>query len=441
MGRAPAVPAADRPSSRRYHSPGDNRDRYLTIAASNPTRSDAIAACKEPVLDESHPRTGHHPELLAAIRDEIAAAGRITFARFMELALYHPDHGYYLAAERRPGRGGDFLTAPEASAYFGLTLSRQIAECWERLGRPAPFVIREYGSGVGVLAYDIIAGLSEAAPDVMRSLRYRLVEPNRHRLEQALDAMAELELGEIVAGETIPSGSDAEPIVGVVLANEVADALPVHRLIVRDGRLVERYVVWNDGLAEEEGPLSPAVAHYPDTFANAGIVLVEGGAYDISPAAAEWFASVARGLRRGYAIVIDYGYPAHELFQRHRLEGTVRGYFEHAVTDDPFVRVGRQDLTAHVDFSALQAAGEAEGMTLAGFTTQGALLASLGLGERLTALQRDPDAALGDYLSAQAVVMRLIDPGGLGRFGVLLMAKDAPVAPPLLGLSTRPPSF
>lgn len=392
-------------------------------------------------LNEPGIPSDHHPELLTAIQAEIEREGRISFARFMELALYHPEYGYYLTAERRPGRGGDFLTAPEASAYFGLTLARQIAEFRERLGRPARFEMREYGAGVGALAYDVIAGLSEAVPEVMPSLRYRMVEPNRHRMGQALAAMADVGLGDVVIGEAVPAGADPEPIVGVVLANEVADALPVHRLIVRNGVLLERYVVWDDGFAEVEGSLSADVAHYPDYFADAGITLVEDASYDVSPAAAEWFASAARGLERGYAMVIDYGYPARELFQRHRLEGTVRGYVAHTVTDDPFLRVGYQDLTAHVDFSALQSAGQAEGMVLAGLTTQAALLASLGLGDRLVALQSDPDAALGDYLSAQAVVLRLIDPGGLGRFGVLLMAKNAPVGPPLIGLSVRPPSF
>jgi SAM-dependent MidA family methyltransferase len=390
----------------------------------------------------SEPSSGdHEPALLEAIRAEIADAGQITFARFMELALYHPTHGYYLTAERRPGRGGDFITAPEASALFGVTLARQIAECWERLDRPERFEIREYGSGIGVLAYDLVAGLSDAAPEIMDGLRYRLVEPNPHRLAQALSAMAEVGLAGIVTGETIPSGAEPEPIVGVALANEVADALPVHRLVVRNRRLLERYVAWEDGFIEREGPLSPEAATYPSYFAAAGVALIEGGAYDVSPAAAAWFGSVARGLERGFVIAIDYGYPAPELFKGHRLEGTLRGYFAHTVTDDPFLRVGRQDLTAHVDFSALQAAGEAEGMTLAGFTSQGALLAGLGLGDRLVALQSDPDASLADYLSAQAVVMRLIDPGGLGRFGVLIMAKSAPIEPPLLGLATRPPAF
>lgn len=384
--------------------------------------------------------TESDPALAAAIRAEIDRDGAVTFARFMELALYHPEHGYYLAPERRPGREGDFLTAPEASAYFGLTIARQIAECWERLGRPVPFTIREYGAGIGALAYDVLAGLSETIPDLAATVRYRLVEPNPHRLEEALTAMADVGLDGIVIGEE-PGGA-AEPITGVVLANEVADALPVHRLVARAGELRERFVVWHDGwFAEAEGPLSAPVRGYPAYFAAEGVTLVEGGRYDVSPAASAWFASAGLGLRRGYAITIDYGYPVADLYRAHRLEGTVRGYQRHGATDDPFVRVGRQDLTAHVDFTALQRAGEAAGMTLAGFTTQGALLASLGLGERLLELQRDPEATLADYASAQAVVMRLIDPGGLGRFGVLLMARDAPVEPPLLGLATKPPAF
>ncbi|MGH2603021.1 MAG: class I SAM-dependent methyltransferase, partial [Dehalococcoidia bacterium] len=370
---------------------------------------------------------------------EIEREGRITFARFMELALYHPEHGYYLAAERRPGRKGDFLTAPEATPLFGLTLARQIAECWERLGRPAPFVVREYGAGVGGLAYDIVAGLSTEAPEVAAVLQYRLIEPNRHRLGQALAAMNEVGLGEMVTAE---DGEDIEPITGVALANEVADALPVHRLVLRDGQFRERNISWrNIRFAEEEDEPSPPARDAIERMHVEGVVVPDGAAVDVSPAAAAWFVGVGRGLARGYAIIIDYGYPARELYQAHRLAGTVRGYYEHTVTDDPFVRVGRQDLTAHVDFTALQRAGEAVGMRLAGFTTQGAFLTSLGLGDRLVRMQHDPETTAADYLATQAVVLRLIDPGGLGRFGVMIMAKDAPVEPPLAGFAVVGPAF
>ena len=386
--------------------------------------------------------------LVAAIREEMAGSGgRLSFARFMELALYHPEFGYYLAAERRPGRGGDFLTAPETHPFFGIALARQIAECWERLGWPDPFVIREYGAGVGGLAYDVIAGLSEAAPAAAAALRYRLIEPNRHRRAEALAAMAEVGLDGVVVAEEIGPGEEADPIVGVALANEVADALPVHRLVWRGGALRERYVVWRGGedgaFAEEEGPLSAEVlaTDLEGTLRAAGVELAEGAAIDVSPAAARWFAGVGRGLARGYAIVIDYGYEAAELYRAHRLEGTVRAYRRHTVSADPLRFVGYQDLTAHVDFSALRRSGEAVGLRFAGFTTQGAFLASLGLGDLIVRFQRDPETTSAEYLATQAAVLRLIDPGGMGRFGVLIMARDAPVVPPLRGFAERGPGF
>jgi SAM-dependent MidA family methyltransferase len=270
-------------------------------------------------------------------------------------------------------------------------------------------------------------------------LKYRLIEPNPHRLAQALEAMEQVGLRHIVTAE---DAEPLEPITGVVLANEVADAFPVHRLVMRDGHFRERYVIWRDGwFAEEEGDLSEPARSAVEMLATEGITVPDGAAVDVSPAAADWFAGVGAGLRRGYAIVIDYGYPARELYQAHRLEGTVRGYHEHAVTDDPFQRVGEQDLTAHVDFTALERAGDAAGMQVAGFTTQGAFLASLGLGDLLVQMQHEPATTLPDYLAAQAAVLRLIDPGGLGRFGVLIMAKNAPIEPPLDGFSEKGPGF
>ncbi len=390
------------------------------------------------------PPDAGNPALIAAIRAEMHGnGGRLTFADFMNLALYHPVHGYYLAPERRPGREGDFLTAPETHPFFGMTLARQIAECWERLGRPNPFTVREDGAGVGGLAYDIIAGLSVEAPELLATLRYRLVEANPYRREDAQAAMAEVGLDHLVAVEPPPS-SDPDQIVGVALANEVADAFPVHRLVWRHGVLRERFVVWNDaGFGDQEADLSPeAEATDPmTTLVDAGVILHEGDAIEISPAAASWFGGVGRGLGRGYAIVVDYGYPAAQLYRDHRLTGTLRAHSRHTVTDDPFRHVGQEDLTAHVDFSALQRAGEQAGLTFAGLTTQGGLLASLGLGDLLVRMQGDPTTTAADYLATQAAVLRLIDPGGMGRFGVLIMARDAPVVPPLRGLVERGPAF
>ncbi len=402
-----------------------------------------------PLSEATPPKAKPSPPspLVTAIRAEIeAAGGRIPFARFMELALYHPKWGYYRAAQRRPGRPGDFLTAPETHPFFGITLARQIAECWQRLGQPVPFVVREYGSGIGGLAWDIIGGLTQEAPECRAALEYLLVEQNPHRLEQGIAALSSEGLGDVVHGEMLPSqGSEStEPITGVLLANEVADAFGVHRLIWRDGRLCEGWVVWNgERFAEEEGGLSPeAQAADPERMLREEeITLSEGDRIEISPAAEAWFASAARGLGRGYTLLIDYGYPAAALYRAHRLEGTVRAYRGHTVSDDPFQHVGQQDLTAHVDFSAMRRAGEREGLVFAGQTNQGAFLASLGMGDLLVELGKDPETTLEEYLAAQAAILRLIDPGGMGRFGVLMMARDAPVTPPLRGFAIPPLSF
>ena len=378
------------------------------------------------------------PRLIRVIRAAIAASGgRITFAAFMDLALSHPEHGYYRSPERRPGRGGDFLTAPETTPYFGFMVARQIAECWERLGRPEPFTIREIGSGIGGLAYDVIAALLDNHPELRPSLVYRLAEPNHHRQAEAVAAMAEAGLGDLViAEETRNSDRPAAPITGVVLANEVADALPVHRLVVRDGRVAERYVTWrDDAFAESEGAVSDPDLGDPllDRLRNDGVRPGDGDRLDVSPASVAWFRSAARGLGRGYLLTIDYGYPAAELYRGHRLGGTLRTYSGHVAGDDPLVRVGQQDLTAHVDFSALIAGGEAEGLTLVGLTRQSLFLERLGLGQVLLDAQETEGMTAAEYFALRSAVFRLIDPGGMGRFHVLAMARDAPVDPPLLG--------
>lgn len=381
---------------------------------------------------------GSNLHLVRTLRAEIAANGPLSLARFMDVALYDPEHGYYTTATRRPGRSGDFLTAPETHPFFGFTIARQVAECWERLGRPAPFVIREYGPGMGTLAYDILVALTTDHPDLAAVVHYRLCDLNAHRMTDALAAMEEVGFGAIVTGES-PEEATTSPIVGVVLANEVADALPCHQVAIRDGMLRERFITWDDAtgwFAWTESDLSPALAEDNPVARLAGegvsvTDLPDGSLLEICPAATDWIGEVAAGLERGYAFVIDYGYPAAELYSGHRLSGLLRGYRDHAVTDDPLTAIGDQDLTAHVNFTQLINAAATQGLAIAGLTTQGDTLAALGLGDYLVALQRQDDASLEEYYQAQMAVMRLIDPAGLGRFRVLGLAKDAPILPTL----------
>jgi SAM-dependent MidA family methyltransferase len=378
-------------------------------------------------------------ELIAQLAEEIRREGRISFARFMDVALYDNDHGYYRNPHRKPGRGGDFITSPELHPFFGFTIARQIADCWDHLGQPARLVVREHGASSGVLAYDIIAALTQQAPDVRDALDYRLIDVNEHRAAESRAAMEETGLGEIVRVEH-PDAITPEP--GVVLANEVADALPVHRLILRDGELRELWVALDDEghFVDSEGELSPEIAamYIHAYLAESGVDLSsfpDGARLDVSPATADWIRGVADNLTRGFAIVIDYGYDAPTLYRDHRLEGTVRGYYQHTVTDDPYIRVGEQDLTAHVDFTCLSRAAAAAGMTQIGLITQSEFLTQLGLGEWLVGLQTEPDTSLDEYLRAQGAVYRLIDPAGLGRFRALGLAMEMGETPTLMGFT------
>jgi SAM-dependent MidA family methyltransferase len=378
--------------------------------------------------------------LIDLLQQRIRDDGAITFAEFMDTALYHARHGYYRQLDRKPGRGGDFITSPELHPFFGLTLARQVADCWDRLGQPERLVVREHGASSGGLAYDIIVGLSEKAPDVLAALDYRLVDVNTHRLEEAIAGMSDTGLASHVRAEH-PDEISPEP--GIVLANEVADALPVHRLVVRDGEFRELWVTL-DGeghFTDEGGDLSePVLAHDLAAYlASVGLdprTFPDGAVLDVSPASASWITSVAENLVRGYAIVIDYGYDAPRLYRDHRLEGTVRGYHRHTVTDDPYIRIGEQDLTAHVDFSWIARAAGAAGMDTIGLTTQGEFLTHLGLGDWLVELQQQPDVDLPEYYRAQAAVFRFIDPAGLGRFRVLGLAKGMGEQPEALGWQT-----
>jgi SAM-dependent MidA family methyltransferase len=375
---------------------------------------------REDLLAESN------PALVTLIHEEIERDGRITFARFMELALAHPEHGYYLSREERAGFAGDFLTGPETHRIFGQTLSRQIAECWDRLGQPDHFVVREEGAGIGTLAGDILDGLRNERPDIHSHLRYELSDVNTDRVAIGLEHLREAGHGENVGVATNAA------FTGVLVANELLDAFPVHRLVVRDGELREVFVGWRDGwFADVEGSLYDLHLREPLD----DLPLIEGQRLEVSPAAWEWAASLGQQLERGYAILIDYGYPRQQLYDpTQRPDGTLRTYSRHLVGDDPYRRVGMQDMTAHVDFTAISEAAVAGGCTELGLISQAYFFAGLGIEELLLKLQTS-NIEMTDYLNARQTIMHLLDPRALGRFHVLVLGKDVPSEPSLRGLS------
>jgi SAM-dependent MidA family methyltransferase len=369
------------------------------------------------------------PALVTAIREEIERAGPIPFARFMELALYHPVHGYYRSAAARPGRGGDFLTAPEAHPIFGRAIARFVDDAWRALGRPDAFTIRELGAGSGALAAGILSGLAADGSDLAPVVRYRPVEVEPRRLHELRGRL----LAAGVADRLEPD--DAAPIVGIVIANEVIDALPTHRVVGRGERLREIFVGWRDGafVDVEDEPSTPALAQ---RLAAEAIQLADGQLAEICLAVDGWVSGVAAGLERGLVLLIDYGHPALELYDgARRPAGTLAAYYAQRVHGDPYRAIGRQDLTAHVDVTAVERAAAAAGLEHLGTTTQGKFLAALGAGELLVALQSGPDASLQAYLEARSALVRMIDPAAMGGFRAMSFGRGLPADARLRGFA------
>jgi SAM-dependent MidA family methyltransferase len=379
------------------------------------------------------------PVLIERIVAEIARDGPLTFARFMELALYEPGHGYYRSPAARPGRDGDFLTAPEAHPIFGRALARHVADTWRAIGAPASFDIREYGAGSGTLALALLDGIAAEAPKLHESIRYRPVEIEPRRLAELRRRLSEAGHGDRLEAD------DEGPIVGAVIANEVLDALPTHRVVGgaavnRSGEagapeILEVFVDWRDGaFVDVSGP--PSTSALADRLAGEGIVLQPGQRAEICLAVDDWVARAAAGLERGTALFIDYGYPATELYDPlRRSGGTLAAYLGQRAHEDPYRAVGRQDLTAHVDATAVERAAIGGGLTHLATTTQSQFLAGLGAGELLVELQTGPDASLQKYLEARAALVRMIDPAAMGRFRVMAFGHGLAAGVALRGIA------
>jgi SAM-dependent MidA family methyltransferase len=374
------------------------------------------------------------PRLMSLIRDEIGRDGRITFARFMEIALYDPEAGYYSAApdvdaaDRGPGRSGDFLTAPEGHPIFGWTIARLLEDAWQRLDRPAWFVVREHGAGSGALAFGILDGLRRCGSPLLEAIRYQAIEISPSRLDGLRDRLDAAGLG------TWFEPADDTPAPGAILANELLDALPVHRVEGSDHGLLERYVTLDaDGELGTE-PGEPSTPELAARFEAENVHLEPGQPAEICLAIDDWLPNAVAPLERGLVLLIDYGARAGELYTSAR-GSTLRAYYRHSVHDDPLVAIGRQDLTAHVDLTAVERAATASGLDLLGRPTQAELLAGLGIGELLVDLQSRPDTTLESYLAAKSAVIRMLDPRATGRFVVLAFGRDLPVEQPLVGLA------
>lgn len=356
------------------------------------------------------------------IHEEIQARGPMRFDRYMQLALYHPAHGYYAGA-RRIGRGGDFFTSVSVGPLFGQLLARQALQMARLLEFPRPFWIIEQGAHDGHLAIDILEACRARALDFFEAIRYLIIEPSpsaRARQERRLE---EANLAtQVVWTETVEEAA-REKREGLYLSNELVDAFPV-RLIQRcQGRWNERYVgqgkegalfSWIDlPVQDEELQRAIDVVHVPE---------VEGYRTEINLEARVWMREVAQVLHRGYVLTIDYGFPGSVYYAPFRTEGTLTTYQDHRRDGDPLRLPGERDITSHVDFTALARVGEAGGLATLGLIDQQRFLMGVAHDE-LRGEDIGP-AVISDQLRPWNT---LTHPEHLGsRFHVLIQAKNAP---------------
>lgn len=319
----------------------------------------------------------------------IQETGPLTFARFMELALYDEEHGYYTTGGGRAtsatspiGRAeGDFFTAPSLSPILAKCLVRQLAEIDERLGHPPVFHLVEMGPGDGTLLRDLLQECREQQASLLHRLACILVERSpvfRRRQQDTLAAWQEqgVAIRWVDDLQSIPNGS----LTGTLLSNELVDAFPVHRVRMEEDGLRELYVTSRDHALQERWgePSTPELASF---LSDLDVELPVGFTTEINLEAVKWIKQVAGVLDRGVVITIDYGHTTRDYFASERKNGTLMGYYRHTVTTDPFTRVGEQDLTAHVNFSSLARTGELVGLTTTGFTNLQHFLMSLGIEE------------------------------------------------------------
>lgn len=352
------------------------------------------------------------------IVERIQRKGPLTFADYMRMALYEPGYGYYMTGQTRMGWRGDYFTSADVSSLFAHCLGRQLFAFWEKLKRPAPFVVLEQGAGRGNLAEDVRTWAEREAGEFARALAY--------------------ETTDIRAGQDSLHPLD-QSRAHVLFSNELIDAFPVHVVEVREGQIYEVYVDYQVGRLCETlaAPSSPQVASYLDEARIPWRAFPTGWRTEINLDAPRWLEQ-ASGLlcAHGFLLAIDYGEKARELYTRERRRGTLLCYYQHQTNERPLLFPGEQDITAHVDFSALIARGRALGLRLHRYTTQRQWLEECGLSAELVSrrardfapadTRRASDqgqvALLGWYNLRQRAAI-LTDPAGMGNFKVLILRR------------------
>jgi SAM-dependent MidA family methyltransferase len=359
----------------------------------------------------------------------ITANGPITFSEHMESCLYDPNHGYYSSEKRT--RFADYYTSVDVHPIFGRLLARQLEQMWKILDRPSEFLIVESGAGIGRLAKHILDFSASHLPEFYSALHYIAVErsASRRATHETILA-AHFEAGRAKSSVELPANISA----GCFLSNEMFDAIPVHRVVQLNGELHEINVghVGEIFVDQVSNVLSPGIEEY---FERQETKLVEGQHAEANLAACKWISDAARRIDRGYLLSVDYGYPARELYNPRRMSGTLLAYRDHKVSEDYYAAPGEQDLTAHVNFTALEIWGKDAGLGTLGLVPQSRFLVSLGRKNEFGDLY-DEGQSETDRVRAQLQLSSLIHPEGMGQtFQVFIQQKGIKSNTPLIGLS------
>jgi len=353
------------------------------------------------------------------IKTRIREEGPISFRDYMEMALYYPGLGYYTSNRDKIGEAGDFYTSSNLTPAFGAAIGRQLEEMWEILGKK-PFTVIEFGAGTGILARDILAYLKHNDP-LYEKLHYTIIEksPEMREMEKKM-------LPEKVSW----SGSiqDLTEISGCILSNELLDNFAIHQVVMND-ELMEVFVDEDHGFTELLRPAGHELKNYLEAL---DVHLPRGFRTEINLDALDWIKEIAIALHRGFVLTIDYGYPSAELYQDYRNQGTLICYNKHRINENPYQDIGQQDITSHVNFTALHHWGLKNGLEGCGFTDQGHFLRALGFEEILKEMIMREEGI--NYKKEIYLVNRLLYDMGR-KYKVLIQSKGIP-DPGLRGLSS-----
>lgn len=365
--------------------------------------------------------------LATILRETIRARGPITFAEYMDACLYHAEYGYYTKSHQQLRR--DYFTNVDASPIYGRLLARQFQQMWTGLGQPTPFLLVEAGAGTGELAKQVLDTAAPSWPDFYAATHYVAVERSGERRTAQCDLLAEhTARGRFAAASTIPE----EIPCGCLFSNELFDAMPVHQVVHKSGALRELYVANSEhGLVEQAGPISsPCLSEY---FTEQGIVLQEGQQAEVCLEACRWIEEAACSLNRGFVLTIDYGHAAHELYDERHMRGTLLAYSRHRASEHYFRAPGEQDLTAHVNFTALERFGVRGGLIRTGFTSQTSFMLALARQSNFEDIE-SPGSDEKQRSRARLLFKTLIYPEGMGETFQVLVQHKGIEAPWVLGL-------